>query len=103
MTGKTILPLMLALVLAGAQDWALAPAGAQAADPAILELKSRMIRLEGEVRGLSAARRPPAVAGADESLRQRLRTLELSVAAMQHEINGLKAALAAAGGGPARQ
>lgn len=85
-------PMRRPLAAAGAALVALLLGGdALAQSPEVFQLRSRVFRLEGEVRALQAERpAPPGPSLEAETLRQRIQTLELSVAAIEQEIQALR-------------
>lgn len=87
MTGIRVVVLAAVLLAAaGGGLWTVAPAAAQD----IMSLQARVMQLEARVRDLTTFRpAPPPTQGA-EALRQRIQTLELTVAEMQNALKHLQ-------------
>jgi len=89
MTGIRVAIFVAAIAMATAGGpWGAGPAAAQD----IMSLQTRVMQLEARVREITTFRpHEPATLGGAEALRQRIQTLELTVAEMQNALKHLRA------------
>jgi len=83
---KRTIVLAALLAAAGGGPWAATPAAAQD----ILSLQTRVMQLEARMRDITTFRPAPAPTQGAEALRQRIQTLELTVAEMQNALKHLR-------------